>query len=103
MLEIRTTAVFDRWLAKLRDRKGQTIIAHRVRRLSAGNLGDVKPVAEGVSELRIHFGPGYRVYLTQRGKQIIVLLCGGDKGSQERDIVRAVELNERLEDEEHGS
>jgi putative addiction module killer protein len=103
MFEIRTTAIFDRWLAKLRDRKGQTIIAHRVRRLSAGNLGDVKPVAKGVSELRVHFGPGYRVYLTRRGGQIIVLLCGGDKGSQKRDIARAVELNEQLKGEEHGS
>lgn len=98
MFEVRTTAIFDRWLAKLRDRKGQTLIAHRVRRLGAGSLGDVKPVAKGVSELRIHFGPGYRVYLTQRGKQIIVLSCGGDKGSQKRDIARAVELNEQLKD-----
>lgn len=73
MFEVRTTAIFDRWLTKLRDRKGQTMIAHRVRRLSAGSLGDVKPVAKGVSELRIHFGPGYRVYLTQRGKQIIAM------------------------------
>ena len=103
MVEIRTTAIFDRWLGKLRDRTGQAIIAHRVRRLSAGNLGDAKPVAKGVSELRIHFGPGYRVYLTQRGTQIIVLLCGGDKGSQKRDIARAVELSEQLKDEEHGS
>lgn len=103
MFEIRTTAIFDRWLAGLRDRKGQTIIAHRVRRLGTGKLGDAKPVAKGVSELRVHFGPGYRVYLTRRGKQIIVLLCGGDKGSQKRDIARAVELNEQLKDEDHGS
>jgi putative addiction module killer protein len=61
-------------------------------------LGDVRPVAKGVSELRIHFSPGYRVYLTQRGNQTIVLLCGGDKGSQKRDIARAVELNEQLKD-----
>ena len=66
-------------------------------------MGDVKPVAKGVSELRTHFGSGDRVYLTQRGKQIIVLLCGGDKGSQKRDIARTVELNEQLKDEEHGS
>jgi putative addiction module killer protein len=103
VFEIRTTAIFDEWLAKLRDRKGQSIIAHRIRRLAAGNLGDLKPVTKGVTELRVHFGPGYRVYLTQRGKQIIVLLCGGDKGSQKRDIARAVELNEQLKDEEHGS
>jgi len=63
----------------------------------------VKAVAKGVSELRIHFGPGYPVYLTQRGEKIIVLLCGGDKGSQKRDIARAVELNEQLKDEDHGS
>jgi putative addiction module killer protein len=88
---------------KLRDRKGQAIIAHRVRRLCAGNSGDVKPVAKSVSELRIHFGPGYREYLTRRGKHIIVLLCGGDKESQKRDIAHAVELSEQLKDEEHGS
>jgi len=103
VFEIRTTAIFDEWLAKLRDRKGQSIIVHRIRRLAAGNLGDVKPVTKGVTELRVHFGPGYRVYLTQRGKQIIVLLCGGDKGSQKRDIDRAVELSEQLKDEEHGT
>lgn len=103
MFEIRTTAIFDRWLARLRDRRGQAIIAHRVRGLGAGNLGDLKPVAKDVSELRIHFGPGYRVYLTRRGKQIIVLLCGGDKGSQKRDIARAVELNEQLEGDEYGN
>lgn len=102
MFEVRTTAIFERWLGKLRDRTGQAIIAHSVRRLGAGNLGDVKAVAKGVSELRIHFGPGYRVYLTQRGEKIIVLLCGGDKGSQKRDIARAVELNEQLKDEDHG-
>lgn len=103
MFEVRTTALFDRWLGKLRDHKAQAIIAHQVQRLSAGNLGDVKAVAKGVSELRIHFGPGYRVCLTQRGEKIIVLLCGGDKGSQKRDIARAVELSKQVKEEEYGS
>lgn len=98
MFDIRTTAIFDEWLGSLRDAKGQAVIGRRVRMLALGHLGDIKPVGQGVCELRIHFGPGYRVYLTQRGKQIVILLCGGDKGSQKRDIARAIELAELLED-----
>jgi putative addiction module killer protein len=103
MFEIRTTAIFDQWLVKLKDRAGRAIIDRRILRLASGNTGDVKSIAKGVSELRIHFGPGYRVYLTQRGMQIVILLCSGDKGSQKRDIARAVEIKEMLEDEPNGN
>lgn len=89
MIEVRRTELFDVWLLGLRDRVGAAIIARRIRRLALGAIGDVRPVGEGVSELRVHHGPGYRLYLTRRGERLIVLLCGGDKDSQARDIARA--------------
>ncbi|MCJ8507678.1 type II toxin-antitoxin system RelE/ParE family toxin [Rhizobium lemnae] len=89
MIELKQTTIFARWESRLRDKRARTIIASRLMRLSAGLAGDVEPVGEGVSELRIHYGPGYRVYFTQRRNIMIVLLCGGDKGSQERDIATA--------------
>lgn len=89
MIEIIKTDVFDRWLHDLRDARARARVETRIRRLSLGNPGDVKPVGEGVSELRIDYGPGYRVYFMQRGPVLIVLLCGGDKGSQDRDIALA--------------
>lgn len=92
MLRIGETAVFARWFGKLKDRQARFRIAARLRRLRYGNLGDVKPVGEGVSELRIDYGPGYRVYVLQRGSELIILLCGGDKGTQAEDIVRAKKL-----------
>ncbi|MEE9551242.1 MAG: type II toxin-antitoxin system RelE/ParE family toxin, partial [Candidatus Binatia bacterium] len=79
MIEIRQTVVYARWFNSLRDRKARARIDVRIRRLSLGNPGDVKAVGEGVSELRIDYGPGYRVYYTQRGQRLIVLLAGGDK------------------------
>ncbi len=91
-LRLQTTDAFDEWLADLRDRKGAAIIGQRITRLAAGQLGDFKVVGGGVSELRIDFGPGYRVYFMRRGETVIVLLCGGDKGSQARDIARAQAL-----------
>ena len=91
-VEIRQTEVYIRWFRRLRDRKARVRIDSRIRRLSLGNPGDVKPVGEGVSEIRIDYGPGYRVYFVQRRQNLIVLLAGGDKGSQERDIRRALEL-----------
>lgn len=91
-MEIKQTETFRLWESKLKDRRARTIIAGRLMRLSEGLAGDVMPVGEGVSELRIHYGPGYRVYFQQRGADIIVLLCGGDKGSQSRDISAAKRL-----------
>lgn len=92
MIEIRQTATFAKWEAHLRDKRARTIIASRLMRLAEGLQGDVEPVGEGVSELRIHYGPGYRVYFQKRGDVLIVLLCGGDKGSQTRDIAVAKKL-----------
>ena len=92
MFEIRETEIFSLWLAKLRDQDAKAKIAARVRRLAFGNAGDVAPASGGISELRIHHGPGYRVYFIRRGTKIVVLLCGGDKSSQRQDIVRAKAL-----------
>jgi putative addiction module killer protein len=92
VIEVRQTGAFAQWLAGLRDRAAVARINVRIRRLSLGNPGDVRPVGGGVSELRIDYGPGYRVYLIHRGPQTVVLLCGGDKSTQDRDIGRAKEL-----------
>lgn len=96
MIEVRTTAVFDAWLRALRSGTDRAIIAKRIARLARGLFGDVEAVGEGVSELRIHHGPGYRVYFTRQGSTVVVLLCGGDKGSQARDIVRAREIAQEV-------
>jgi putative addiction module killer protein len=92
MVEIRRTDEFDKWLARLRDAQGRQRILARVTRLSFGNPGDVKSVGDGVTEMRVPHGPGYRVYFTQRGELIVILLTGGDKSSQSRDIVKAKQL-----------
>ena len=97
MLQIRKTHVYAEWIDNLRDLQGRTRILVRVERLAAGNPGDVKPVGGGVSELRIHFGPGYRVYFTQRGQDIVILLAGADKSSQPTDIQTALQLAKNLE------
>jgi putative addiction module killer protein len=96
MPDVRQTVSFARWLAGVRDRRAVARINARIRRLSLGNPGDVKPVGEGVSELRIDYGPGYRVYFVQRGPELIVLLAGGDKRSQDRDIALAIALAQAL-------
>ena len=83
---------FDRWLSALRDQVGKAKILARVRRLELGNPGDVRDVGEGISELRINFGPGYRVYYKQIGRMIVLLLCGGNKSTQDSDIKRAKRL-----------
>jgi len=90
--EVIQTDAYSRWFAGLRDRQAKLRINDRIRRLLLGNPGDVGPVGEGVSELRIDYGPGYRVYYLHRGDTLIVLLAGGDKDSQSRDIQRAIEL-----------
>jgi putative addiction module killer protein len=92
MVEIRQTAAFTKWIRGLADRRARLAIAKRIDRLAFGHAGDTKSVGGGVSELRIHMGPGYRVYFTRHGDTIIILLCGGDKGSQIRDIARALAL-----------
>jgi len=96
MLEVRQTDVFTDWFAGLRDREARARITVRIRRLSLGNPGDVKPVGGGVSEMRIDYGPGYRVYFVRRGDTVVVLLCGGDKRNQDRDIARALELAQEI-------
>lgn len=92
MIEVRQTEVYARWFNGLRDRSARARIDARIRRLSLGNPGDVAPVGEGVSELRIDYGPGYRVYYSHRGKALVILLAGGDKGTQAADIKDALEL-----------
>ena len=92
MLEIRQSAEFNDWLRRLRDQNAVARINVRIRRLALGNPGDVKALGQGVSELRIDHGPGYRVYFVQRGKVIAILLCGGDKRTQDRDIAKAKQM-----------
>ena len=92
MVEILQTEVYAQWFRRLRDRQTRVRVDARIRRLSLGNPGDVRPVGEGVSEMRIDYGPGYRVYFVQRGETLVILLVGGDKDSQKRDIRRAIEL-----------
>ena len=91
-MEIHATDTYSRWFRRLRDREAKRIIDTRIARLALGNPGDVHPVGGGVSELRINYGPGYRVYYVQRGQRLIILLAGGDKDSQDRDVVRARNL-----------
>lgn len=86
MIEVVRTDEFDAWLRKLKDKQGKLRILERVDRLAQGNPGDVKPVGQGVSELRLTYGPGYRVYYLQVGDRLILLLCGGDKSTQQKDI-----------------
>lgn len=96
MVEVRKTEVFAKWLDGLRDARAKARILLRLRRLSLGNFGDWKPVGDSVSELRIDYGPGYRVYLTRRGNSVVILLAGGIKKSQSRDIKRAIALAQEL-------
>jgi putative addiction module killer protein len=96
MLEVQKTDEFDEWLLGLVDQKAQAKIASRIERLGLGNPGDVKPVGEGVSEMRVAYGPGYRLYFKHTGKTIVLLLCGGDKSTQEKDIKRAKDIAAEL-------
>ncbi len=96
MLEIRQTTTYSEWFAALRDRAARVRIDIRIRRLSLGNPGDVKPVGEGVSEMRIDHGPGYRIYFVQQASEYVILLVGGDKSSQGRDIRLAQALARNL-------
>jgi len=96
MIEIRKTEVFARWLDSLRDIHARARVQARIERLAAGNPGDVKPIGEGVSELRIDYGPGYRVYFKKRGRELVILLAGGDKNSQASDVKTALRLARNL-------
>ena len=96
MIEVRQTEVFAAWLEGLKDERARAKISVRIRRLSLGNFGDVKPVGEGASELRIDYGPGYRLYFVRRGEAVIVLLCGGDKRTQADDIKTAKAMAKQL-------
>lgn len=97
MYSIRQTDVFEGWLADLKDHKAKARILARIESAKAGNLGDTKRVAKGVSEMRVHVGPGYRVYFARQGGAIILLLCGGPKKTQQRDIALAVKILDELE------
>ena len=96
MISIYTTDEFDNWFATLRDKQAQKRIQARIDRAEDGNFGDCKPVGEGVSEMRIHYGAGYRVYFVQRGLEMVVLLAGGDKSNQQKDIQTALTLAREL-------
>lgn len=89
MINVAKSATFDRWIRKLKDRRAAARVLVRIERLAAGNPGDARPVGSGISELRINYGPGYRVYYLQEGQRLIVLLCGGDKSTQDLDIKKA--------------
>jgi putative addiction module killer protein len=95
MIEVRQTEAFSGWLRRLRDGRAKARIAARIERMALGNRGDAKSVGKGVMEMRIAYGPGYRIYYVQRGAAIVILLCGGDKRTQRQDIKRAQELAER--------
>ena len=96
MIEVRQTEAFSKWLRELRDRRARARIQTRIDRLQLGLTGDVRPVGEGVSELRINYGPGYRVYFVRRGRELVILLAGGNKRTQDRDIKTAIELARNL-------
>ncbi len=97
MIEVRKTEIFDKWFTKLKDRKAKARIQARIDRVEIGNFGDVSPVGEGISELRIFYGPGYRVYYVQKDSVVVILLSGGDKSSQKTDIAKAKEVAKQLE------
>jgi putative addiction module killer protein len=97
VFQIRETMEFANWFDALRDRKASAKIVDRIRRAGDGNFGDVKHAGAGLSEMRIDYGPGYRVYLSQRGSELVILLCGGDKRTQDRDIKHAKQLKSDLD------
>ncbi len=99
MYEIKTTRVFSRWLIKLKDIKGRIAVARRIERLEHGNFGDVKSISASISELRIQTGPGYRVYFSKREERIIILLVGGDKSTQSKDIEKAKKILKEIDNE----
>jgi len=99
MKKIRRSSVYTKWLKNLRDQRARSLIFKRTKRLAEGNPGDVKPAGEGISEMRIDYGPGYRVYFKDTGREIIILLCGGDKRTQQADIINAKKIAKLYEEE----
>ena len=97
MVEVRKTKIFAKWFSRLKDPRAKARIQVRIDRMALGNFGDVAPVGDGVSELRIFYGPGYRVYFVQKSSVLVILLSGGDKGSQKSDIAKAKDLAKQLE------
>lgn len=100
-MKIRKTNIFTKWLDSLRNMQARSRILARLSRLEDGNFGDVQPIGEGVSELRIYCGPGYRIYFTQRGNNVVLLLVGGDKSTQSKDIKTALHLARNLEEDKN--
>jgi putative addiction module killer protein len=100
-MEIRKTDVFKKWMKTLKDTMAKARIDHRIDRLSRGNPGDVQPIGEGCSEMRIDYGPGYRVYYREIRKEIVIILCGGDKSTQQKDIANAKKLAHEEEEEDN--
>ena len=98
MFEIRLSVAFSRWMEDLEDARARSRVIARLRRIELGNFGDVKPVGDGISEARIDYGPGYRLYFVKRGKLLVVMICGGDKSSQKRDIKAAKAMAKELDD-----
>ena len=98
-IELKQTEAFRKWRTELNDGRARALISSRLDRLAYGHVGDAEPVGQGVSELRIHYGPGYRIYFQKRGNTIIVLLCGGDKSTQARDIKAAKRLADKWSEE----
>jgi putative addiction module killer protein len=96
MIEVRYTQTFAKWLADLKDQRARHQIATRLRRFERENFGDVKPIGNGLSEARIDYGPGYRLYFVKQGNLVVVMLCGGDKSSQKRDIAAAKAMAKEL-------
>ena len=96
MFEVRKTDEFDKWLSALADQRAIAKIVSRIERLGLGNAGDVKPIGEGISEMRMTHGPGYRIYYKQTGKTIVLIWCGGDKSTQDSDIKRAKEIAKQI-------
>ncbi len=97
MIEVRKTRIFSKWFDGLKDRRARSRIQARIDRVGMGHFGDIAPVGEGISELRIFYGPGYRVYFVQKGDVVVILLSGGDKSSQKSDIVKAKRIATQLE------
>jgi len=102
MHELKQTETFRKWRLQLKDERTRAVIASRLDRLAFGNSGDAKPVGEGISELRVDYGPGYRIYFQRRGSSFVILLCGGDKSTQSRDIQTAKRLAKQWRESDEG-